>query len=190
MNPVENEAVVGELLAKYPSLRLVDASSLVPGLVYKSGVTEWSILHQGEIIDSLPDDKKIISTMFPAKDISKYNMERCMRLYPHLQNTGGFFVAVLEKVPLSAQPTSSKADEQAENTVELPEKEFNPPASTIDNIDQLSSTTQIQGQKRGAPELCPKRGKRVFTEDPFIFLDADSQELNKIGYASDDQYIL
>jgi hypothetical protein len=25
-------------------------------------------------------------------------MEKCLRIYPHLQNTGGFFVAVIEKV--------------------------------------------------------------------------------------------
>ncbi|KAK0551251.1 tRNA (cytosine-5-)-methyltransferase ncl1 [Tilletia horrida] len=35
----------------------------------------------------------------PASDeiADKLDLERCMRFYPHLQNTGGFFVAVLEK---------------------------------------------------------------------------------------------
>ena len=36
-------------------------------------------------------------TMFPPSADAGLQMERCMRFLPHAQNTGGFFVAVLEK---------------------------------------------------------------------------------------------
>jgi multisite-specific tRNA:(cytosine-C5)-methyltransferase len=36
--------------------------------------------------------------MFPTPEKQQLPLERCMRLLPHHQDTGGFFVAVLEKV--------------------------------------------------------------------------------------------
>ena len=35
--------------------------------------------------------------MFPPVDADKMNLDYCMRLLPHHADTGGFFVAVLEK---------------------------------------------------------------------------------------------
>jgi 16S rRNA C967 or C1407 C5-methylase (RsmB/RsmF family) len=37
-------------------------------------------------------------TMFPPEKNEEMNLDRCMRLLPHHADTGGFFVAVLEKV--------------------------------------------------------------------------------------------
>ncbi|OLY84455.1 tRNA (cytosine(34)-C(5))-methyltransferase [Smittium mucronatum] len=37
------------------------------------------------------------SSLFPPKNADKLHLDRCVRIYPHLQNTGAFFVAVLEK---------------------------------------------------------------------------------------------
>lgn len=37
-------------------------------------------------------------TMFPTEEKAKLPLHRCMRFLPHHQDTGGFFVAVLEKV--------------------------------------------------------------------------------------------
>lgn len=36
-------------------------------------------------------------TMWPQGDEAELHLERCMRFYPHYQNTGAFFVAVLHK---------------------------------------------------------------------------------------------
>lgn len=37
--------------------------------------------------------------MFPptAEELEWMHLERCLRILPHLQNTGGFFVAVFRK---------------------------------------------------------------------------------------------
>lgn len=37
-------------------------------------------------------------SMFPPPNVSELHLERCMRVLPHDQNTGGFFIAVLEKI--------------------------------------------------------------------------------------------
>eukprot|EP00056_Hartaetosiga_gracilis_P010117 m.148478 g.148478 ORF g.148478 m.148478 type:complete len:327 (+) comp13258_c0_seq11:1128-2108(+) len=65
---------------------------------------------------SLPSSVKNIfrPTMWPSECDDDLPLERCMRLYPQDQNTGGFFVAVLRKVkPLpnsSFSPSSDKVD--------------------------------------------------------------------------------
>jgi 16S rRNA C967 or C1407 C5-methylase (RsmB/RsmF family) len=40
---------------------------------------------------------RLTRSMFPPEE-DDMRLERCLRFLPHDQNTGGFFVAVLEKV--------------------------------------------------------------------------------------------
>lgn len=82
--PEENEAVVTEALEQAPegSLRLVEAR--MPGLVTKPGLVEW----KGEAFHP--------------------QMWKALRIYPHLNDTGGFFVAVLEK-STDAEPLEAAA---------------------------------------------------------------------------------
>lgn len=51
--------------------------------------------------DQVPEARrgKIIPSMFPPPKENRSSMllDRCLRLFPHDQDTGGFFVAVLEK---------------------------------------------------------------------------------------------
>ncbi|KAF0689683.1 Aste57867_18888 [Aphanomyces stellatus] len=124
-NPVENEAIVAELIRRSDgALRLVDAS--LPGLVHRRGLTKWQVAWQSktkskkirksggaateEEVDPLvwfphfsediPADLRgyrLTKSMFPP-DAADMNLDRCLRFLPHDQNTGGFFVAVLEKV--------------------------------------------------------------------------------------------
>ena len=45
-----------------------------------------------------PQGAKLDPTMFPDAQSDAFPLARCMRFLPHHQDTGGFFVAVLEKV--------------------------------------------------------------------------------------------
>jgi NOL1/NOP2/sun family putative RNA methylase len=74
--PEENELVVADVLAAHDGrLRLLPAGGVarLPGLATGPGVTRW----QGRV---LPDA-----------------LAGCLRVWPHAGDTGGFFIAVLEK---------------------------------------------------------------------------------------------
>ena len=38
--------------------------------------------------------------MFPSPEVDSLNIQRCLRILPHQQDTGGFFVCVLTKKSL------------------------------------------------------------------------------------------
>ncbi|KDN48403.1 hypothetical protein RSAG8_02995, partial [Rhizoctonia solani AG-8 WAC10335] len=122
MNPVENEAVIAAALKKFPNFDLVDVSGSLPELERRSGLSTWrpavnremdtSFSSYADFIGSLPENKrsetKMQATHWPPADVEQLNLERCLRIYPHLQNTGAFFVAVLHrKSKPEAQPSSA-----------------------------------------------------------------------------------
>jgi len=108
MSPSEDEAVVAELLRQTKgALRLVDVSDQLPNLKRTAGLSTWKVQDKnGEFYESheaITDPeraKKIPISAFPptAQEVAEFKLERCLRLLPHQQDTGGFFVAVLEKV--------------------------------------------------------------------------------------------
>ncbi|XP_029175579.1 tRNA (cytosine(34)-C(5))-methyltransferase [Nylanderia fulva] len=107
LNPIENEAVLHRLLCETgDSVQLIDCRDLVPGLICDPGVTHWKPasknLQYYNTWDDVPEQwqTQVRPKMFPPQAIeaSKFHLERCMRILPHHQDTGGFFVAVLEKV--------------------------------------------------------------------------------------------
>ncbi|KDO25773.1 hypothetical protein SPRG_20720 [Saprolegnia parasitica CBS 223.65] len=119
-NPIENEAIVAELLRRADgALTLVDCSAELVGLKRRSGLTKWDVAWQSKskhkrqadrlanaplewfssfFDEAIPEDLRgyrITRSLFPPAET--YPLERCMRFLPHDQNTGGFFVAVLMK---------------------------------------------------------------------------------------------
>lgn len=115
MNPVEDEAVIAHALLKLreegaSGVRLVSMDDELPLLKRAAGVNHWRVRCRGVWYDdyaSVPEklkyEKKILPSMFPppAADLATLDLHRCMRVLPHYQDTGGFFIAVLEKAPLS-----------------------------------------------------------------------------------------
>jgi multisite-specific tRNA:(cytosine-C5)-methyltransferase len=108
-------------------VQLVDCSNYLPNLKRKPGLNQWKILdtsaingedkinHMFTSWDSFLTTKekyekeepgrqfssKIVPGVFPPVTTSEEQrvpLERCVRVYPHLQDTGGFFIAVLEKL--------------------------------------------------------------------------------------------
>ncbi|KAJ4714480.1 tRNA (Cytosine(34)-C(5))-methyltransferase [Melia azedarach] len=152
MNPIENEAVVAEILRKCGGcVQLVDVSSELPQLVRRPGLKKWKARDKGVWLASYKDVPKfrrtgIVPSMFPSgrchmdttndgdkhengidansiglqpvedafpstdnldEEVCDLPLELCMRLVPHDQNTGAFFIAVLQKVsPLPGQETN------------------------------------------------------------------------------------
>ncbi|CAH1116517.1 unnamed protein product [Phaedon cochleariae] len=128
INPIENEAVIHRILSETDgALELVDVSGHLPGLKFSPGMEDWLVASRNlEFYKTFDDvDEKWSTTirpqMFPPKpeDRGKYNLNRCIRILPHQQNTGAFFVAVLKKVKLlNCKETPLISDETKKREIE------------------------------------------------------------------------
>jgi 16S rRNA C967 or C1407 C5-methylase (RsmB/RsmF family) len=117
MNPVENESVVASAIERCggsTNVEILDCSDQLPALVRRPGMRKWKIMDKScrmwdtwEQVETFARDEnngivpgRVSQTMFPkleGTDCYDLPLERCMRVYPHLQDTGGFFITVLEK---------------------------------------------------------------------------------------------
>ncbi|KAH7462513.1 hypothetical protein KRP22_004934 [Phytophthora ramorum] len=126
-NPVENEAVVAELLRRAGgSLELLDVSKKMPQLIARPGRSKWRVgwrsksksTHKGHLFkednssesqglhqwfdnyDALSQDLRgrVKRSMFPTEGAIAQELHKTLRLIPTDQNSGGFFIAVLRKV--------------------------------------------------------------------------------------------
>ncbi|GIX74820.1 hypothetical protein CDAR_73862 [Caerostris darwini] len=106
LNPVENEAVISTILQDAKgSVELLDVRSSLPGLKSNPGLYEWKITNKElEVFskfDEVPEKNltHVRPHMFPpSTEVAKeLHLEHCIRILPHHQDTGGFFVAVLQK---------------------------------------------------------------------------------------------
>ncbi|MCJ1290079.1 hypothetical protein MMC34_001614 [Xylographa carneopallida] len=117
MNPMENEAVVAAAIARCGGLdkvELIDCSDSLPGLKRSHGLSSWKVMDkQGKIWTSWQDVEdakaansdtgasKLVEEMFPqsyeGSSVQRLPLERCMRVYGHQQDTGSFFITVLQK---------------------------------------------------------------------------------------------
>ncbi|XP_004502409.1 uncharacterized protein [Cicer arietinum] len=186
MNPIENEAVVAEVLRRCGgSVELVDVSSELPQLIRRPGLKRWKVCDKGKSLVSckeVPKDRRsvVLPSMFLnggsyrdidcnricdvngdsedgvqavyplmhefTEEVSDFPLERCMRLLPHDQNSGAFFIAVLQKVsPLPAieVKTRKEVDNQHVESVnqcneDAQELQNNPSESTHEVREQIS----------------------------------------------------
>ncbi|CAM6097710.1 unnamed protein product [Calypogeia fissa] len=140
LNPIEDEAVVGEILRQSEGcLELLDVSAEIPGLKFRPGLKSWKVRDKRKWLcsNSQVDRHRagvIVPSMFPSGrgwdlsadyvseknseenaqdenveeeneeelivgevEVSDLPLERCMRILPHDQDTGGFFIAVFHK---------------------------------------------------------------------------------------------
>ncbi|KAK3073001.1 tRNA (cytosine-5-)-methyltransferase ncl1, partial [Teratosphaeriaceae sp. CCFEE 6253] len=108
MNPVEDEAVVSSAIERCGGVAKVDllnTAEMLPGLKRCPGLLDWSIMSRtGQILESWaetesnePEGSRVVPGMFAPGPEEEIPLQHCMRVYPHQQDTGAFFIAVLEK---------------------------------------------------------------------------------------------
>ncbi|KAI1157846.1 NOL1/NOP2/sun family protein [Nemania serpens] len=115
MNPVENESVVVSAIERCGGpdvVEIIDCKDRLPLLHRYPGMHQWKIMDksgriwnnweevQKHVLTGGQAPGKISQTMFPrpdTSDCSSLPLDRCMRVYAHQQDTGGFFITVLEK---------------------------------------------------------------------------------------------
>jgi len=142
LNPVENEAVLHRILKDAgAAVSLVEVKEKVPGLVYSQGMTDWKLSGKHKKDMACSEDMVFYSSyeevppsmrsqisplMFPPlpEEAKQFHLERCIRILPHHQDTGGFFLALLEKKALCPWEAAKKEGEgkEEERTKEPPMK--------------------------------------------------------------------
>ncbi|XP_053694961.1 tRNA (cytosine(34)-C(5))-methyltransferase-like [Sabethes cyaneus] len=160
LNPVENEAVLHSLLVQAgDSLEIVEASHMFPTLKHSPGMTYWEPATKDmrfyKSFEDVPElyRSSIRACLFPPapEEAHKYNLTRCIRVLPHHQDTGGFFIALIEKkkkLPWEEEDQSANADTNAD---------------TADGAAAKVKNEAESGKK--------KMHYRGFKEDPFVFFD-------------------
>ncbi|XP_062582510.1 RNA cytosine-C(5)-methyltransferase NSUN2-like [Saccostrea cucullata] len=194
LNPVEDEAVIAGMLQKCEgSVELVDVSEEIKNLKYTPGISQWKMMTKDgsqffSDYESLSNYTHFQPSMFPPtkEESEKLNLHRCMRVLPHQQDTGGFFIAVLKKnstVPWQQKKTPANTEQKEPNqTVETSTTNGGETkeATTEDSNPPGMETEDGGTKKRLAEEeedLNPKPSKQVsrrlhgYKEDPYIFLE-------------------
>ena len=98
IDPVENEAVIAELIQKCPWMDVIEIDeSNVDGLVWHQGLSAWSPLDEQGIVSQRPQDVPFFDERYlpPSDGAILDALSKTRRLYPQDNNTGGFFVALL-----------------------------------------------------------------------------------------------
>lgn len=133
MNPMENESVVAAAIERCggpDKIEILDCSNQLPLLKRKPGLKKWQIMDKsGRIWNSWQEveeyvktggenngpaipPSRIVETMFPipeGSDCHDLPLDRCMRVYAHQQDTGGFFITALhKKAEFKAKPEDWK----------------------------------------------------------------------------------
>lgn len=165
LSPIENEAVVAEALRRFNEVSLVDVSDELLGLERRLGISLWKVFNK-ELVEKTEPEDHIHSTAFPpsAEEAERFHLDRCVRVYPHLQNTGGFFITVFEK---KAKDTNKRPGSPAEE-----------PESKKAKVELAA---QVQGKKKSP---------RCANDEPFVFLDPAHESLQKCWkfYDVDDKF--
>ena len=121
MNPIEDEAVVAAALTRTDSgASLVSVAGELPGLKRRPGISSWRVRSEGEWyteFGDMPEEAqrgRYQESMFPPPPavVASLGLEHTMRVLPHQQDTGGFFIAVFEK-PLAVGMEGAEAAEGA-----------------------------------------------------------------------------
>ncbi|TFL04138.1 S-adenosyl-L-methionine-dependent methyltransferase [Pterulicium gracile] len=198
MNPIENEAVVAAALQSNPEFELIDVSHRLPELKRRPGLSTWRVTPDktvGTLYDTEAEftaagpsaagsNAKLAASHWPPANAAELGLERCLRIYPHLQDSGAFFVAVLErKSKAKASVTAQDRKRGAESPVPQPEakkpKTDATPEQTDVTVDvdvepELAEGADTPHPTEGSAEEPKERGPdTTFKENPYTFLAAD-----------------
>lgn len=201
-------------------MSLIEATDQLPGLQRRRGLTTWKVYDKRMQMYATRADyegpreprnkgekqeKPVADSCWPSGNEAELGLDKCLRLYPHLQDTGGFFVALLEKAGnesrQEAQPTDPAVTAEAEKVAEevkveagsaevvpeaaptgtkRPASPFAEQPGAIKKAKTATATPSNQTPK-GSDDEAEKRegGGRPFNEEPYAFLAPDNEEVKK-----------
>jgi len=153
LDPIENEAVVAEVLRNDPSLKLISAHDLIPKLPASEGMTQWPVLSdECSIVQNEQEEDNFLS---PSEKEIIDALPLCMRVWNDESTAGGFFLAVIEK------KSSVETESNTQVNRELTEEEA--PVDNEDVPQPISSETRtiLEEELGDLPDDLWVRGKKV-----------------------------
>ncbi|QNP98833.1 YALIA101S05e07140g1_1 [Yarrowia lipolytica] len=211
LNPIENEAVVAEALRlSKGSVHLIESRGDIPNLINSKGMTDWKVQAKGNKDGwNNKGDEGCTDSWFPPTDESiKEQLTKCIRVYPHTQDTGGFFIVAFEKakdveeeddkkrvaedetrdakrvkvdasdIIDAAKETASDAKEAVVDAAETVKEAVTDAAETV----KEKFEGVVAEVKEDAKDEEPKKSKKMpydANEEPFVFVDPNHEELQK-----------
>ena len=180
LNPIEDEAVVAEILktqGKNGELEIVDMTSAFNGTDIKPhhGLSQWKVFvedkNKKDSLIEIPnkDDPlyqeykdTIEPTCFPPteEEVKKMNLSNCIRLFPHDSDTSGFFITLIKKVsPLSSgtEKPSKKTNVNEDKGYEFMKEKYPKELQWIVDyygIDSDFPLEQLTTQSTVAKKIC------------------------------------
>ncbi|KAG1737380.1 S-adenosyl-L-methionine-dependent methyltransferase [Suillus lakei] len=216
LNPVENEAIIAAALNSNPEFQLIDVSAQLPQLVRRPGTSSWAPTvnrtinttfktwdaYNETLTEEQQADSKMSETHWPPINAESLQLRHCMRIYPHLQDMGGFFVAVLERKPRQSSHINVAAKRDAEEAeINIPEAKkvkldlgglpepqqsasFPPTPKSEDDssrplvLDTVEADVQVASDtKKATFKGKPKLSDPSFKEMPYTFLEPNDPTL-------------
>ncbi|KAK2739677.1 hypothetical protein FQN57_006511 [Myotisia sp. PD_48] len=172
LNPVENEAIIASVIEQCggsTKVEIVDCSAELPELKRYPGLKTWTVMDKTgtiwekwedaevEIRQNNPTLNRVTRSMFPPSNEDEgVDLTRCMRVYPHSQDTGGFFITVLEKKSeIRVKQDSSKTATPKGSTVTPSAQIIAVPAKVEGGEEEEASleSPKPSSLKRGSDEI-------------------------------------
>ncbi|EHY53874.1 tRNA (cytosine-5-)-methyltransferase ncl1 [Exophiala dermatitidis] len=202
MNPVEDEAVLAEAINRCGGsdlVQLLETKDYLPGLKRSPGLKKWNIMDKAGRVwndyESVLKQKETVGeeglgrlaeSMFPPKN--DLPLDRAMRVYPHKQDTGAFFIAILEKrSEIKARPEEKPAVVAPEPT-KVEAADFNSKSVELETapdgtVEKVNGTTPVDADSPVKRKRSPAEDeeeahpiKRVKSEEqPAAGTEADSE---------------
>lgn len=161
LDPVENEAVVAEVLRQCPWMEAVPLpEGRLDGLHLREGLTDWTLLNDDGTV--LEKDRAEVQHLPPVESNLHDALRLTRRLHPEDNDTGGFYVALLRHVPEAtpegvARTLVPKRPDQTQYLRDLP----GPSRHDVHAVEQNTSEPLVE-QHRISPALAWwRRGKRL-----------------------------
>ncbi|RMZ73823.1 methyltransferase (Ncl1) [Pyrenophora seminiperda CCB06] len=203
-------------------VQLVDCSDHLPNLKRKPGLNTWKVMDTSSVTAGgektahmftnwetfqkakakyeveEPErqfSQKITAGCFPPIPKSpeeRIPLERCIRVYPHLQDTGGFFIAIIEKL----DDIKIAQVQNPENLAKAQRAQAQADTTTDSFIPTPMENPENQSQAKEYFEYLPSDDETVasimdffgidsrFPRDRFMVKNKEGLSLNKIYYTS------
>ena len=120
LDPIENEAVVAEIMRTEKNLELLQVSEILPNLPGRGGFSSWPDIDDDAMPSDSLDLKKSMAS--PVEDEISESLKKCMRIWHDDIGGSGFFVSVIKNsgnLPImTQQPEFYKSPEEVKPDIQ------------------------------------------------------------------------